>query len=181
MSSVRIHTIGHSTRTSDELVELLAENGIELLYDVRRYPASRRNPQFDAEPLARALAARGIRYRHVEALGGRRVAKKTSRNVAIRNDQLRGYADHTATEEFRDAVERVLKEARNTRAAVMCAEAKPEDCHRRILADWLVLNGHAVTHVVSGAEVREHALDTRARRDARGVVTWGKREPQLFD
>ena len=181
MSGLLVHTIGHSKRSSAEFVELLHENGIELLVDIRRYPVSRRHPHFDGAALAHALAQNGIRTRHLEALGGHREAERPSRNLGLPDGAMRGYADHTASEVFRSAVERVLHDARSTRLVLMCAEARPEECHRRILADWLVAHGHAVVHVLGRDEKREHALDPCVTRDERGHVVWRARQAELFD
>ena len=135
----RIYTIGHSTRTLDELVALLAEHGATRLADIRRYPGSRRHPQFSRESLAEALPARGIEYVHFEDLGGRRNPLKNSRNTAWENDQFRGYADYMGTPPFHAAVDRLLASERAT--AVMCAEAVPWRCHHSLIADTLVTRG----------------------------------------
>lgn len=178
---VTLYTIGHSTRSADEFLELLAENGIELLLDIRRFPASRRHPHFDRAALERALAGRGVRYRHVEELGGHRTVSAQSRNSGIADEALRGYADHTASETFARAVERVLADARAARTAVMCAEARPSECHRRLLADWLAFQGHDVVHVLGPDLCEPHALDAGLARDERGVLVWRARQATLFD
>src|SRR4051812_47534307 len=105
-----IYTIGHSTRTIEEFVALLTEHGIELLVDVRRFPGSRRHPQFGSAALAASLAGEGIAYAHAEALGGRRSAEAgaASPNTAWRNDAFRAYADYMATPEFRAALDRLV-------------------------------------------------------------------------
>src|SRR5688572_13856862 len=131
----RIYTIGHSTRTLDELVALLREQAITRLADIRRYPGSRRLPQFSKDGLEHCVPSYGIRYEHFEALGGRRSPAKTSPNGAWENEQFRGYADHMGSSEFREAVDRLLDDANAT--AVMCAEAVPWRCHRNLLADDL--------------------------------------------
>src|SRR4051794_21520569 len=118
---MRIYTIGHSTRSLEELVALLREHGIRRLADIHRYPGSRRYPHFSREALEVALAERGIEHVHLPELGGRRKPLPGSPNTALYNEQFRGYADHMATGEFRGAVERLLAFAGRT--AVMCAEA----------------------------------------------------------
>ena len=178
---VTLYTIGHSTRPAEEFLELLAENGIELLLDIRRFPASRRNPHFDRAALERALAERGVRYRHVAELGGHRESSAQSRNSGVEGGALRGYADHTATAEFARATERVLADARAARTIVMCAEARPSDCHRRLLADWLAFHGHDVVHVLGPDLCEPHALDPGLLRDERGVLVWRARQATLFD
>jgi uncharacterized protein (DUF488 family) len=123
-----IHTIGHSTREADELVELLRQHGVDLLVDVRRFPGSRRHPQFNRELLAADLSAAGIRYRHAPELGGRRSGSVTSPNLAWRNPSFRAYADHLATPEFRVALDRLLEEATGHGVALMCRTAARQGC-----------------------------------------------------
>jgi uncharacterized protein (DUF488 family) len=117
-----IWTIGHSTRSLEELVALLDECGIELLADVRRFPASRRHPQFNRSNLQTTLAPTGIAYVWLEDLGGRRNARKDSHNTAWRNAGFRGYADYMETEPFARAIEELTAQAQQKRTAVMCAE-----------------------------------------------------------
>ena len=164
----RIYTIGHSTRTLDELAGLLRDHGVTRLVDVRRHPGSRRLPQFSFDALDHCVPSYGIRYEHFEALGGRRSPAKTSPNGAWENDQFRGYADHMATSEFRQAVDRLLDDADPT--AVMCAEAVPWRCHRNLLADDLVRRGVEVIHILDTASSRPHALSRMARIEADRVI-----------
>src|SRR5436190_24023449 len=119
----RIFTIGHFTRPLDEFIALLRENGIERLADIRRYPGSRRYPHFSRESLAATLPQVGIEYVHVPALGGRRQPREDSPNTAWRNEQFRAYADHMASDEFRETVDALLANDKVT--AVMRAEAVP--------------------------------------------------------
>src|SRR3954452_14449200 len=151
-----IYTIGHSVHEAGEFLGLLHAHDVQLLVDVRRYPASRRVPQFNSGPLAETLASGGIAYEHVEELGGRRSPAPDSPNGACRNDQFRGYADHMATPEYRTALERLLGEKR--RAAVMCAEARWTSCHRRLIADALTARGREVLHIDSRGGLERHAL-----------------------
>src|SRR5689334_2724993 len=134
---VRIWTVGHSTRSGDEFIEILRAQAIEVLVDVRTYPGSRRYPQFNRAALAESLAAVGIRYLHEPRLGGRRRARPDSHNTAWRNEQFRGYADHMETDEFKNGVRALLELAANARVAVMCAEAVWWRCHRSLIADYL--------------------------------------------
>jgi uncharacterized protein (DUF488 family) len=154
----RIYTIGHSTRTLDELVALLHEHGIARLADIRRYPGSRRHPHFSSESLAATLP---LEYIHFEALGGRRRPLPDSRNGAWENAQFRGYADYMCTPDFRGAVDRLLDSERPT--AVMCAEAVPWRCHRNLLSDDLVRRGIEVMHIVGAGSARPHMLSRMAR------------------
>ena len=168
----RLWTVGHSTREADEFLELLASHGVELLVDVRRYPASRRHPHFGREPLAAALERAGLDYRHEEALGGRRSGRADSPNGAWRSAGFRAYADHAATDDFRSALERLVARARRRPTAVMCAEAVPWRCHRRILADHLVARGHEVRHILGPERAPAHELHPRARPTDDGTLIY---------
>ena len=161
----RIYTIGHSTRTLDELVALLQEQGVTRLADVRRYPVSRRHPHFSRESLEQTLP---FEYVHFEDLGGRRRPAKNSRNTAWANEQFRGYADYMCTDAFRAAIGRLLDSERAT--AVMCAEAVPWRCHRNVLADDLVRRGVEVLHIVGPGSAQPHKLSKMARIDGDCVI-----------
>ena len=133
------------------------------LADIRRYPGSRRYPHFAGESLATSLPPLGIDYVHFPDLGGRRSPSKQSRNGGWRNDQFRAYADHMATEEFRDAVDRLLASASVT--AYMCAEAVPWRCHRNLLSDELVRRGLEVVHILAPGSAQSHTMNPMARID----------------
>lgn len=159
-----VYTVGHSTRSADELVELLRAAEVGLLVDVRRFPASRRHPWFNRDRLAATLAEAGIEYRHEERLGGRRgPPDPESPNAGWRNDGFRAYADHLRSEEARGALDRLERDAGERVQAVMCAEIVPWRCHRRIVADHLVARGLRVLHLLEPSEVREHELNEMAR------------------
>jgi uncharacterized protein (DUF488 family) len=135
-------TIGHSTRPIDEFIALLQAHGVTKLVDVRTVPRSRHNPQFGQDQLPAALEAAGIGYEHEAALGGLRRTSEQSPNKGWRNLSFRGYADHMQTQEFHDAVERLIKHTRQgERLALMCAEAVPWRCHRSLIADALLVRG----------------------------------------
>jgi uncharacterized protein (DUF488 family) len=151
-----MYTIGHSVHEADEFLGLLHAHDIELLVDVRRYPASRRVPQFNSGVLAETLGSGGIGYEHVEPLGGRRSPAPDSPNTGWRNQQFRGYADHMASEEFQSAL--AALEAERRRSAVMCAEAQRVNCHRRLIADALVAHGHQVLHIDGRGNTSPHEL-----------------------
>ena len=153
-----IFTIGHSTHEAGNFVELLRGAGIDLLTDVRRFPSSRRLPWFNSTELERSLGAVAIEYVHVEALGGRRDPDPDSPNGGWRVGQFRGYADHMASREFRDALDRLIAVAGQRRAAVMCAEAQWRRCHRRLLADALLARGVEVLHVDARGHFEPHEL-----------------------
>jgi len=155
---MRIWTIGHSTRTLDELIGLLRENGIERLADIRRYPGSRRYPHFSRESLAASLP---IEYVHMPELGGRRKPRPDSPNAGWRNEQFRAYADYMATPEFQNALDRLLESPRVT--AIMCAEAVPWRCHRNLVADELTRRGHEVLHILGPGSTQKHVLNPMAR------------------
>jgi uncharacterized protein (DUF488 family) len=158
-----LFTIGHSTRTADAFVALLREHGVRALADVRRFPGSRRHPHFGREALAERLAAEGIAYHHVGALGGRRDPRPDSANTGWRNAAFRAYADYMATDEFAAAVAALIAVADDRPTAVMCAEAVPWRCHRNLLADALVARGHDVVHILAEGSTRPHTLNPLAR------------------
>ena len=146
-----IFTIGHSTRTIAEFVALLAQVAVNLLIDVRSIPRSRTNPQFNADTLPEALAAAGIAYRHLPALGGlRRRAKGAmpSPNTFWRVAAFRNYADYAATDAFRRGLEELRALSRGNCCAIMCAEAVWWRCHHRIIADYLLAEGIPVAHIM---------------------------------
>ena len=160
-----LYTIGHSTRTIEQFVALLREHGIELLVDVRRFPGSRRHPHFGSAALAASLAEAGIAYDHAEALGGRRdsEAGAASPNTAWRNAAFRAYADYMATPAFRAALDRLIAQAAERTTTIMCAEAVPWRCHRRLITDALLARGVPVADITgpgaaTPARLSEHAL-----------------------
>ncbi len=167
-------TIGHSTRPLSELIELLRAHGVERLVDIRRFPGSRRNPQYGADPLARALAEAGIAYVHEPGLGGRRRPRPDSPNTHWRDAGFRGYADYMATPEFAAALGGLEAGAgaEGGVTAVMCAEAVPWRCHRQLLADALVADGHEVAHIVGPGPARPHVLNPAARPGPVGALTY---------
>ena len=147
--------MGHGTRTGEDLVEMLEKGEVETLVDVRRYPGSRRNPQFDKGVLAETLAAAGIRYRHVEALGGRLTGEPgEERFGCIRTAAFRSYAARMGTPEWQQALAAALEEPG---PCFMCAETDWRRCHRRLIADQLVARGHEVLHLQPD-QVEQHPL-----------------------
>jgi len=155
---MRLYTIGHSTRTLDEFVDALRRFGVRTLVDIRTVPRSRHVPQFNREALSRSLPRRGIRYRHLAALGGLRKPSADSSNTAWRNASFRGFADYMATPEFADALRALRRVAREEGpVAVMCAEAVPWRCHRSLVADALVARKDAVVHIMGPDSGRPHA------------------------
>ena len=161
-----LFTIGHSTRPIDEFVALLAAHGIERLVDVRRFPGSRRHPQFGQDALAAALESAGIGYTHEVELGGRReAAAADSPNRAWRNASFRAYADHPSSPEFQAALRRVLTAATERPTTVMCAEAVPWRCHRSLIADALLVHGLRVEEIVNASRRQAHTLTPFAKVD----------------
>jgi uncharacterized protein (DUF488 family) len=154
-------TIGHSTRSLAEFLELLKEHEIRILVDLRRWPTSNRYPQFNRANLRDSLSKAGIRYEWlgVELGGYRRDGlEEKSPNKAWRSKGFRNYADHTATTEFKAGISKLLELARIGRVALMCAEAVYWRCHRRIISDYLKALGHQVTHITAKGTVLEHEL-----------------------
>lgn len=163
----RVFTVGHGTRSTEELAELLRAARVTLLVDVRRFPGSRRHPHFAREALEDSLPALGITYDwRGEELGGRRSRKGdgASRHPAWRNDAFGAYADYMDTPEFRSALERLEAEATaGTSLAVMCAETVWWRCHRRLIADALVLHGFEVVHLMGPDTSSTHPVNEWAR------------------
>jgi uncharacterized protein (DUF488 family) len=152
-----VYTIGHSTRASEELAQLLLEHGVQVLADTRSIPRSRHNPQFNPEELRPFLAGRGIEYQHHPLLGGRRHVRKDSPNTAWRHPAFRGYADYMQTPPFREGIAALEELATRRTVAVMCAELVWWRCHRRMIADRLTVDGFDVRHIMApGAEPKPH-------------------------
>jgi uncharacterized protein (DUF488 family) len=166
-----VWTIGHSTRPLEGFLDLLAENSIEAVADVRRYPGSRRWPHFAQESLAMALEKRGLVYLWFPELGGRRTPRSDSPNTAWRNASFRGYADYMATEGFAEGLDRLVNLAFGLRTAVMCAEALWWRCHRGLIADVLRWRGFEVIHILGPGSTASHPY-TAAARMVRGRLTY---------
>jgi len=170
-----LFTIGHSNRSLEDFLALLQAHRIELVADIRTVPKSRHNPQFNREALAADLPAAGIEYVHMPELGGLRHPRKDSINLAWRNASFRGYADYMQTEEFDEAVRRLLQGCGEKQCAVMCAEAVPWRCHRSLLADALVARGIAVEHILGASRRDAHHLAPFTKIE-NGTVTYPKAE-----
>lgn len=163
VASSVILTLGHSSRSLAELVQILRGHRIATLIDVRRYAGSQRHPQFQKRTLGDALVFEGVQYFHEPDLGGMRKARLDSPHNAL-DDAFRGYADHMTTTEFRGAFERVASLAGRELVAIMCAEASHERCHRRYLADAFHFSGFEVKHVVDPTQTLPHALHPALKR-----------------
>src|SRR6185369_1003847 len=163
-------TVGHSTRTVGALAELVRAHGVTTIVDVRTVPRSRHNPQWNREGLADALAAHGLRYVHLPALGGLRHPRRDSVNTGLRNEGFRGYADYMQTGEFDASLATLIELATRERVAVMCAEAVPWRCHRSLIADALTARGVPVEHLTGVAGAHPHALHAAARLNGTRVT-----------
>lgn len=167
-----VFTIGHGSRSIEELVAVLKDADVEVLVDVRRFPGSRRHPQFGRDALERTMPEAGISYEWKgDAFGGRRKPLPDSPNVAWRVDAFRAYADHMASDEFQEALHELEQCADATRQAVMCAETVWWRCHRRLIADALVADGFEVVHLGLGRDAK-HELNEAARRTDDGVLVY---------
>jgi uncharacterized protein (DUF488 family) len=174
---LEIWTIGHSTRSIEDFLHLLQLNDIRALVDVRRFPGSRRHPQFGQPQLSSSLRQAQIDYVHLPELGGRRPALPDSPNTNWRNEAFRGYADYMMTDTFRLGIERLREVASAKRTAIMCAEALWWQCHRSLIADYLKAAGHTVRHILSPTKVELHPF-TAAARMTNGTLSYRNSDPE---
>ena len=176
-----LYTVGHSTRSLDELVAILKAHGVEAIADVRLIPRSRRYPHFNDEALAASLPQNALQYLPFRSLGGRRRPAKDSINAGWRNDSFRGYADFLQTPAFHAALDELLALAAATPTAIMCAEAVPWRCHRSLIADATLVRGWRVLDIMSESAANPHKLPSFARVDG-GTLTYpGETQGELFD
>jgi uncharacterized protein (DUF488 family) len=171
---VKIWTIGHSTRPLDQFLELLAQHGVQAIADVRRFPGSRRQPQFGQDALRSALVAHGLVYHWFPALGGRRRPRAGSPNTAWRNASFQGYADHIESDEFAGGLSELLALAARLRTTLMCAELLWWRCHRALIADVLSVRGIAVVHIQDEKHAIPHRY-TSAAHIVHGRLTYTPR------
>jgi len=157
-SNPTIFTVGHSTRTLEELVALVKAHGVQAIADVRIFPRSRRYPHFNDDALTIELPRAGIAYLPFKSLGGHRKPKADSINVGWRNASFRGYADYMQTPTFATALDELMRAARERSTAIMCAEAVPWRCHRSLIADALVVRGWNVRDIMELKTARSHEL-----------------------
>jgi uncharacterized protein (DUF488 family) len=171
-----LYTIGHSTRSIEELIAALQAHEIKTLVDIRAFPMSRRLPHFNRENLEKRLAHAGIRYVWMKELGGmRKKSLEDSRNVALRNAGFRNYADYMLTTEFEHAISEVIRLGEESRTAYMCAERVYFKCHRMLVSDWLVAHGHEVLHIDDVNPPKPHKLMADARLTDGKVIYRGDR------
>jgi uncharacterized protein (DUF488 family) len=176
-------TIGHSTRSLDELVALLAPNEVRVLVDVRTVPRSRTNPQYNTDTLPAALSARGLEYRHLAALGGLRGRRKdipVEVNGYWENASFHKYADYAMGEEFRAGLASLVALGRERRCAIMCAESVWWRCHRRIITDYLLASGEEVFHIVSSDVPEPARLTPGAEPGPKGALVYPGEQRSLF-
>jgi len=159
-----LYTIGHSTRTIEELIAALRVHEIQTMVDIRAFPMSRRLPQFNRDSLEKSLPAAGIHYVWMKALGGyRKKIVEESPNIALRSPGFRNYADYMLTPEFEQGVAELAALAEHSRTAYMCAERVYFQCHRMLVSDWLVAHGHEVLHIDDAQPTKPHRLTSVAR------------------
>jgi uncharacterized protein (DUF488 family) len=176
-----IWTIGHSTRTIDDLVGMLQSFRIALIADVRSYPGSKRYPQFNKEALEISLPQSNIKYVQIKDLGGRRRANSDSKNTVWRNDAFRGFADYMETDAFKKGIEQMQSLADKQRIAYMCSEAVWWRCHRSLISDYLKSIGWTVMHIMDIGKAEEHPY-TSAARIVDGKLTYRKDAAgEMFD
>jgi uncharacterized protein (DUF488 family) len=171
-----LFTIGHSTRSLEELIQALKAHCVKTLVDIRSFPMSRRLPHFNRESLEKALPEAGIGYTWLKDLGGRR--KKTiaeSPNVALRNESFRNYADYMLVPQFERAVRELVNIGETSRTACMCAERVYFRCHRMLVSDWLVAHGHEVLHIADAKPARPHKITSEARLTEGRLIYRGDR------
>ena len=175
-----IFTVGHSTRAFEDFVAVLRSFEIQAVADVRLIPKSRRHPHFADEFLAQHLPKHGIAYLPFKHLGGRRRARKDSRNVGWRNESFRGYTDFMETEAFATALAELMAAAREQTTTTMCAEAVPWRCHRSLISDALLVRGWDVMDVMDVGKASPHNLTKFARVEGTDI-SYPADEPQLFE
>jgi uncharacterized protein (DUF488 family) len=172
---LRIFTIGHSTRSIDEFCKILSTYQIVTLADVRRFPGSFKNPQFNTDVIGPDLSKCGIQYVWMEKLGGRRKGlDKLSKNTCWKNTSFRNYADYMETEQFMEGIGQLLQLGENGKVALMCAENLNWRCHRSMIADLLKSKGIEVTHIFDGKHTQEHDY-TKCARIIDGHLTYHQR------
>ncbi|MDR0318929.1 MAG: DUF488 domain-containing protein [Nitrososphaerota archaeon] len=157
-----VYTVGHSTRSFEEFVEILKNYNITALIDVRAVPRSRHSPQFNKESLVNALKLLGIKYLSLPSIGGMRHPKKDSINLALESSSFRGYADFMQTKEFTEELLKIIVLAKENCLAIMCAEALPWRCHRNLISDMLIVRHVKVLHIISKDSTVMHQLNELA-------------------
>ena len=168
-------TIGHSTRPNEEFVALLAAAEVRLVVDVRTVPRSRTNPQFNRDILPASLASHGVAYEHCPALGGLRGKQpgiSPDINSFWKNGSFHNYADYALSEEFRSGLVTLRALGHAALSSVMCAESLWWRCHRRIIADYLIVAGEEVFHILGEGHIEPARLTPEARVERDGRLTY---------
>jgi uncharacterized protein (DUF488 family) len=168
-------TIGHSTRSIDEFVDLLSKAEVRLVVDVRTIPRSRTNPQYNSEMLVTSLSESRIDYEHIAALGGLRGRKRdvsADVNAFWQNRSFHNYADYAMTEAFHSGLTRLRELGHTTQCAIMCAEAVWWRCHRRIIADYLIAAGETVFHILGRNHIEQAHITGGAKPGPVGTLTY---------
>lgn len=164
-SAPRVLTIGHSTRSAEDFIDLLKTHGVKMIIDVRTVPRSRHNPQFNMDTLPQALKSVRIGYKHMPGLGGLRHALRDSPNMGWHNSSFRGFADYMQTKEFEQNLEKLIRLAQRKKCCLMCAESVPWRCHRSLIADALHVRGITIGHIMTNRPPQPHKLTPFARVD----------------
>ena len=170
MTLKSIWTIGHSTRSLNEFIEMLQSFQIGLVVDIRRFPGSKRYPHYNKDALQASLSENKIEYTHIEKLGGRRKPVSNSHNNAWRLAAFRGYADYMETNDFHEAVEEMELLASKNKVAYMCSEAVWWSCHRSLISDYLKFRGWLVVHIMGVNRSEEHPYTKPARIEDNKLV-----------
>ena len=178
MNPPTLYTVGHSTRSLDDFVNLLKHHGVRAVADVRRFPKSRKYPHFNDDALAQSLPRVDLRYVPMPALGGRRRVSPNTVNTGWRNEGFRGYADHMQTAAFEAGVAELAALAGNTPTAMMCAEAVPWRCHRSLIGDAMLVRGWLVLDIVGDAAPKPHKLTPFARVEGTQITYPAPAEPE---
>lgn len=168
-------TVGHSNRSLDAFAGLMVEAGVGMVADIRKIPMSRANPQFNGDVLREGLAASGVAYEHIAALGGLRAKTRSvppDTNGFWTNASFHNYADYALSAQFHDGLERLIDMGRDTRCAIMCAEAVWWRCHRRIVSDYLIANGKTVFHIMAAGRLERAVLTTGAEVRSDGTIVY---------
>jgi uncharacterized protein (DUF488 family) len=165
-----IYTIGHSTRSIDEFIELLRKYGVTQLVDIRSVPGSRHNPQYSQETFKKSLESRGVTYTYMKKLGGWRRGPSDEENAGWRNKSFRSYADYMQTDDFAEGINELIDSSKNAPTAIMCAEAVPWRCHRSLVGDALVVRGIEVRDIMSEKNNPVHTLTSFAKMDGTDIT-----------
>jgi len=169
--TIRLFSIGHSNRNIPQLVEILTAADIQVVVDIRATPGSKRHPQYNQQDLRASLEESGFIYHWAgRQLGGRRHPKSDSPHHALKVDAMRGFADHMESDSFERASIQLVNLAMKANTAMLCAERLPENCHRSLISDYLVLKGLSVLHLLDGEDIREHQLSPHARVESAALV-----------